>query len=334
MSTSIFLLASERSGTNLVRRRLSESQAELLGPAPLHVLKHLHDAQPAYGDLAEQRNFDALLEDALGLAYEHFSPWDERITVAELRHACAAVPPAGRSVVAVMDAMYTLYGRRKAFTGYICKDNDLFDYTHAIAGQLPEAGFIHLHRDPRDVIASQLRRPMQSSSVVRLAELWRDEQIKCINALVDPLLRGRCLRISYETLLADEPGVLASIHARFGLTPADNRARKLFAAEHTEIVEWRNLDKATDRSNTGGYRNKLTRRQIAIIESITWHQMRWLGYRPENPVRPRVGRLAREFDVQWARLIDGVTHPWRVRKLTGLQRQRRAYLRRLRERWQ
>src|SRR5699024_9018031 len=57
MTAPIFLLASERSGTNLLRRRLTEAQSNVYGAAPLHLLKHLYFAEPYYGDLSDDANF-------------------------------------------------------------------------------------------------------------------------------------------------------------------------------------------------------------------------------------------------------------------------------------
>ena len=62
----IFILSSERSGTNLLRRRLSEWQKVAYGPAPLHLLKHLYYAQPFYGDLSKTEALQQFLNDALG----------------------------------------------------------------------------------------------------------------------------------------------------------------------------------------------------------------------------------------------------------------------------
>ena len=53
----VFLLGSERSGTNLLRKRLTESQDIYFGPAPAHFLKHLYYRQYYYGELSKDINF-------------------------------------------------------------------------------------------------------------------------------------------------------------------------------------------------------------------------------------------------------------------------------------
>src|SRR5690349_3847480 len=78
----LFLIASERSGTNLLRKRLTASQSYYFGPSPAHFLKHLYYREPFYGNLAEDARFQSLVEDALALCFVHFSPWDIELDAA------------------------------------------------------------------------------------------------------------------------------------------------------------------------------------------------------------------------------------------------------------
>ncbi len=331
MSASpVFLLASERSGTNLLRRRISAFQRDLCGPPPIHILKILYDVAPYYGDLSADDAFRALVGDGLRLCYEHFSPWDVRFEVRQIEQAHWDLFGKRRSVVALMHTLYTCYARAKGCGSYLCKDNNLFDYGPQILWDIPDAGFIYLYRDPRDCVASQLARPRQTSSSVRLAELWRDEQITSI-AFVSQGKAGKLLRVSYEALVSDEERTLNRICEHFGLRSRETGSMPN-AEEQTHVHEWKNLDRQTIRDNFGKYRTSLTERQVRTVEGIAWHQLKWLEYRPENAARPSIGTLRRIWDREFHIVLDALRRRTTVVKLTEGQRRMDDAVRAIRSR--
>ena len=223
----IFLLASERSGTNLLRRRLSAFQRTAYGPPPPHILKQLYYAVPFFGDLVEDRNFIRLIRIVLRLCYEHFSPWDEMISAEEVFEAYRTRHGTNRTLILLKDTVFRIIAEKKGYRTYFCKDNNVFDFTLAIEKEIENARFIYLYRDPRDYAVSQLERVEQTSSVVRLAELWRDEQLKCIRIASDPALRCRVYSLSYENFVRDEVRHLHRICELFGLEEGRNDAAAL-----------------------------------------------------------------------------------------------------------
>lgn len=296
MSDPVFLLASERSGTNLLRRRLTERQSVAIGPSPLHLLKHLYFAEPYYGDLDDDRNFLTLIEDARGLAYKHFSAWDVEITSRDVLGEYRDVVGQNRSAIGIMHALYTMYARRKGYQTYFCKDNNLFDFVEEIRAELPHARFVYLHRDPRDVVLSQLGRPTQIKSVSYLAQLWRDEQIKCIRRAYDLERKGLVTRVAYESFICDEAATIEVLCEKLHLSLRDDVVNR-FSAEQTDIQEWSNLNKPTMVDNYGKFQEGLSRSAIRTIEAICWWQMQWLGYSPLHEARPTVSRLQSEAGV-------------------------------------
>lgn len=216
-SGPVFIVASERSGTNLLRRRLTEAQSLLYGPSPLHILKHLFYAEPYYGDLSNNIIFTSLIDDALNLAYKHFSPWDVFFSVKDVLEKYPILFPAERSVIGVMHVLYTMYAHVKGYESYVCKDNNLFDFTCQIHKAIPEARFIFLYRDPRDVVLSELKRPNQVKGVHYLARLWKKEQIKSIRSYTDLLRLGASYSVSYEDLISNEESIIENICQWLGL---------------------------------------------------------------------------------------------------------------------
>jgi len=291
----VFIVASERSGTNLIRRRISEYQGVYYGPSPIHILKHFFYHMSFYKNLNDDDNFEQLVIDCQGLAYHHFSPWDEVIESREIFDRYSQfVPSRRRSIVGVMHVMYSICAERKGYKSYVCKDNNLFDYLYPIALTIPAAKFIFLYRDPRDSILSQLKRPLQIKNIPYLATTWKQEQIKVIQGFSFEEIKERVYTISYEEFIENEKHKLDEIF-QFLNVERTSFKNNLFVNEKTEIKEWSNLDKDTIKNNSGKYLDELSSASISMIESITKTEMRALSYR-------RVGN-GRSYNSIYLRLL-------------------------------
>ncbi|MDF2446257.1 MAG: sulfotransferase [Moraxellaceae bacterium] len=290
MKPPVYLLASERSGTNLLRKRLTENQRAYFGGAPAHFLASLYYREPYYGDLGDDNCFRELIRDALDLCYVHFSPWDVEFTVEEVL-ADFTASGLRRSSVLLSHFLMQKYAEAKGYESYFCKDNNLYEFVDALLRDIPGVKFIYLHRDPRDYALSQLNRPRVLQDIFRIARLWEYEQNKCIRHLVS-LPPERIHRVSYETLIADEERVIQDVCGFLG-TALEKKAAVEKDNLKVELHEWKNLDKPTMKDNAGKFRDKMTPRQLAVVESLCWQPMRYLGYEPVHVTRPSVSLLER-----------------------------------------
>ena len=269
----VFIISSERSGSNLLRKRLTDSQNFYLGPSPGHFLKNLYYQQPYYGDLSIDQNFKKFISDALDLCLVHFSPWKVDWTPESLLSAYSGHP---RDAIYLMHFMMNTYAKEHGFEGYICKDNDLFEMASEIAAEIPGAKFIYLYRDPRDVVLSQIKRPGAAKSVVRQSKLWAYQQAKAIAISERLRAKNRCFFVSYETLVGEESLILGHLLDFLNVERAEGNDYRDDMREH--VHEWSNLLGETIQENSGKFLKELPMRKISLAESICARQMSYLGY--------------------------------------------------------
>lgn len=269
----IFIIASERSGTNLIRKRISDNQKHYLGPSPAHLLKNLYYQQPYYGDLSLDENFKKFISDALDLCLVHFSPWKMDWTPESVLRSFGEKP---REAIYLMHHMMNSYAREQGYEGYICKDNFLYEFAIDISTKIPGAKFIYLYRDPRDFVLSQIKRPGAIKSVARYANLWAYEQTKAI-AVSDQLrLKEKCFFVSYEGFISEEDKTVKEILDFLGLDQVKGKGYQDNMQER--VHEWANLSKETKRNNYGKFFKELSKEKIKLVESICGRQMSYLNY--------------------------------------------------------
>jgi len=289
----VYLIASERSGTNLLRKLLTQHQDVYFGPSPAHFLKHLYRPEPYYyARYGKQKGFELLVEYALELCYVHFSPWQvkfDRDAVIEQYNQTSREP----NTILLAHMLMELYAKGMGFTSYFCKDNNIFDFAFDILNVLPDAKFVYLYRDPRDVVCSQKRRLLQSDSVTRAAKLWRNGQVGCIRAR-ESLGDGRCFSVSYESLVSDTTLELERLCEFLGVSYQESKREVHVMAG--KVQAWENLDRPVMKYNTEKYAKGLSVRQIAEVERLCSAQMEYLGYERLSAGGAKTNHLYEAYD--------------------------------------
>ena len=279
-NNSVYIIASERSGTNLLRKLFTQHQSIYYGPSPAHFLKNLFYREPYYGCLKEDDHFKSLIKDALDLATIHFSPWQIDWDKEELLIEYGNTYGNRRNVVLLSHFLMKKYAVEQGFESYVCKDNDIFEFADAIKRELPDTKFIYLHRDPRDVALSQYERTLQTYSLARITALWRYEQIRSIrfyNSNPDFVYK-----LSYEDLITNEEKVIGSLCKFLGVEFSSSiNDAEVF---HGQSKEWANLSKPILRNNSKKYLGKFSRKKIQFIEFRLSSQMSYLGYEFDYPL--------------------------------------------------
>ena len=147
----------------------------------------------------------------------------------------------------------------------------------------PEATYIHLVRDPRDVARSVVQKEW-AGNVYQAAEYWLDAE-RCWESLAGHLSEDQAIEVRYENLVTDAETVLSAICGFMGLRYSP--AMLEYSADAPQYP-------APDPSLVAQWRTAMAPRDIALVEIRTGPLLQRRGYVRSGYPWPRVGRSRHE----------------------------------------
>jgi hypothetical protein len=138
-----------------------------------------------------------------------------------------------------------------------------------IAEVYPDARFIHIIRDGRDVARSIVAQPWPPTTVKEAAEEWRSSV--AAGRAAAPELGERLAEVHYEELLADPRAGIERLYAHLGLEGGIDEA---LAVAGEKVNDWHN----DERVGSGTWREAWGRRDRRDFEHEAGELVRELGY--------------------------------------------------------
>lgn len=311
----IFIMASERSGTNLLRKILG-SHSLLSDPLPLHAWMHLSNLLPYYGPLENAANFDKLVSDALYLANipDAILSWHKNLTRENLTPFFKK-----ENLSSTVAALYSAYAKTEQKEGWVCKEANLFDYAYDILATFPDAKFIYLVRDGRDVATSVKKMLSHSRVLYYIVKKWRSEQLKCLSIYNNIKSNNSIVKVRYEDLLVNPVDQLTKICSTLEI-PFESGMLQFYESEssirESTIHNLDNISKPLDQTNFNKYQKLLSLEEIKLFEHIGGDVLSLLGYDLEYPKRRKsistLKKVQYHFQNSWYRRQDQVT--WKKKK--------------------
>jgi Sulfotransferase family len=279
-----FLVGCGRSGTTLLRAMV-DAHPDIAVPPESHFIVAL-----ARGSFDRQSFLDHLY------ASKRFELWELDRPVVEAglaRAAPAAYPDAVRAVFASWAATKGKHRWADKTPGYVL-------HIPRLAELFPEAVFVHLVRDGRDVAASFLE--LGWAGTIEEAALHWKLRVRRGRRAGARLPAGRYHELRYEELVADpEPalrGVCDAVGLAFDAAMLDHRAGAAEVARTTSHPGYhRHL--AEPVRDVRDWRSDLTPSQQARVELVAGPLLAELGY-PASGARPSAGDRA-AVAAQWLR---------------------------------
>ena len=302
-----FVVGVARSGTTLLRLML-DAHPELAIPHETHFIPVVLREPPREPDASRERFLELLTG---------FPTWEDLKTPAELlREELLWVEPF--DVRDGLRAFYRLYARSRGKARWGDKTPSYLQHIPAIHAALPEARFIHILRDGRDVAVSL--RPLWFSpgeSMETQADYWARQ---IVEARAQALGRPFYLEVRYEDLIADPVRELrricgfldlpyhpamAEYHrtARLRLEEAETRRAHdggVIITKEERLHIQRFTSQPPEPSRVGRWKTELTPEMVAAYEEVAGELLDELGYR----------RGARRGDRRGARRRFGGLFNW------------------------
>lgn len=271
----VFIIGTERSGSNLLRLLLN-AHPSIMIPHPPHVMRDFAPFLRRYGDLREDRSFRRLVEDVASVVELHFAPWPFRPDRERLFRGSAS-----RTLYGVYAGLYEQYREREGKRRWGCKSTFMFAHIDEILAHHARPRLIHLVRDPRDVAASAEKSVFSAFHPLKSAELWARQQ-QVIEDRAARLEPGVLLRVRYEDLTADPQGTMKRIMEFLGEEFQPEQLMYFQRREAQELsglsASWRNCGEPVSTASVGRFRSRLSPREIARIESVAGPWMGRYGY--------------------------------------------------------
>lgn len=272
----IFMIGTQRSGSNLLRLMLNQLP-EIAAPHPPHILQRFMQFVPAYGDLAVDANFSQLVEDVCRLVELNPVPWEGVVLDrSDVTWRCRQ-----RSLVAIQGAVYDICAEAKGAETWCCKSLANINFVPQIEGYFREPKYIYLYRDGRDVAVSFRKAVVGEKHFYHIAREWADTQRLALKLRYE-INQDRFLAVSYEKLTGDPAGTARALCAFLGVPYRESmldfhrtdEAKR--AATSSEL--WVNVTSPVMAGNSRKFLREASEQDISIFESVAGPALDALGY--------------------------------------------------------
>ena len=320
----LFLLGTERSGSNLLRLILN-AHSGIHIPHPPHIVRYFAPLEASYGDLSNIARFRDLVGDVLLLLRAHTHPWPFHPTVDD----GGALAPS-RSVFGVFAAVYELSRAKSGKRRWGCKSTFMIHNVDDVLRHFPDARLLHLVRDPRDVVVSSRKSVFSPFHPYFTAKLWQEQQAVG-QVLGNRIPDSQLMVLRYEDLLLDSEQVTRRICAFLG-EDFEAGMMRFFETDEARTSarlseSWRNTGSPILRGNAEKFRKELSMDEIRLVEQVCGPVLLAFGYTPvvlsEDAARvsewsPDAAQLTRWrlMDLRWraeveARSLRNDKNHWR-----------------------
>jgi hypothetical protein len=280
-ATPVFLLSTERSGSNLTRSILN-THSEITAPHPL---------EPAYpwlktvppGELSE-KSCRRLVRDILINKQYSFQPLVDTLDIDRVYERF--LENDGHTFIDMQQALYEEYSAVDDASVWVSKDPSQWRYLDDAFEHYDDLKIVYLVRDPRDVSLS-----FKGSNVGRYhpyysASRWAEEQSRGRELLENRPEDVHLL--NYEQLLEESE---ATVRGMCEFLNIEYEPEMLYfydtddaqkASKSADVFE--NLAVPIKSDNYNKYKEQLPRNEIRIIEKLTAELLTEFGYEHEYPL--------------------------------------------------
>jgi hypothetical protein len=299
----VFLVCSERSGSNLIREIIG-GHSKVYAPPSLHIGRHLGARFYHYviGDRNPQ--LQSLIKIELEKRIErHFGPDKAR----DFKDFIEKKKFHGFDDI--FDLIYIFLSSGSGKKMIFIKENNIIEQMPYILHHFPDSKFVFQVRDPRDYFASviSLKNGWLKSkygSTKHALDVWRSDQLCGLN-LISHLGPNRVHFHRYEDLLQNPDIVLSRLcdflSIEFEGSMLDFHSRASVVEMSHKNTAWSNLKKPLITDNTNKFKSKVRPPMLKVIETYLGDLMDVFGYERAFEVKKSVSA--------WSTILPLLTEP-------------------------
>lgn len=305
----IFMIGTQRSGSNLLRLMLNQLP-EVAAPHPPHILQRLAPMLSGYGDLKQDAGFMRLVDDVCQLVELNPVPWEG----VALDRQDVAFRCSERSLAAVFGAVYDIMAETRGARTWCCKSLANINYLNDIEHYFRDsAKYIYLYRDGRDVAVSFRKAVVGEKHFYHIAKEWGATQQLALG-MRERAGSKRFISVRYEDITAQPESTMQRLCKFLGYayTPSmlnfheTDEARK--AAKSSDL--WGNVASPVMADNTRKFLREAGEADIRVFELVAGNALDALGYERVATRKGEKGEFSadevRHFDAENKRLKEEV----------------------------
>ena len=286
MEAPIFIVGCDRSGTTLLRIMLNQSPI-LHVPNESGFLTKFRNQQGVYGDFTQpyQRWFFIRDLQTNKATSKTFSFQIFKLTLEEAEAALAEAAPT--DYIGAASALFRASAHKHGKQQWGDKTPRHVLHIPWLAEAFPQAKFVQVIRDGRDVAISLLKAGWVSS-FLQAAHHWQ-ERVEAGRTAGSALGQDRYYELRYEQLVMHPEETLKALCSWLGLEYIPQMERYYENAADYIITNWHlheMVTKPVDSSRAHAWKQKLSRGEIADFESVAGDLLRKLGYEVSGATVP------------------------------------------------
>ena len=285
-----FILGNPRSGTSLLRIMLN-AHPHIVAPPECGFLQWWHEKYQEW-DRKDSKNPNRVKEFVTDvMSSKKIETWD--IKGLDIKECIASHRPSSYGELCL--CVYLAQASKSetnsnTIKSVVDKNNYYINHTEVLNKTWPEALYIHLIRDGRDVAASYLDlqdlesespyRPDLTYEIEGIAREWSHNN-QHIDSFLKSFSPNRSIRIKYENIIRDPETTLSDVVSFLGLTYSEEMMNYPSHNDEPEAtLDWKqNTLKEPDPSRIGRYKDQIEKSDINTFERMANESMIQFGYK-------------------------------------------------------
>ena len=265
-----FVVGCPRSGTSLLRDTLRAHPAISIPPES-HFIPRLY---AAWGDPDSGHEASALARKILSLS--RVRKWELELEPSDFSDC--------RSFAEVLELLFGDFARRQGKPHWGDKTPQYVAHIPLLSRLFPDARFIHIYRDGRDVVESLLTTPFTPGNVFRAARGWRD--YVQLGRDAGSTIADRYLEVRYETLVTEPKETMREVCDFIGEAFTEAMLERPDASELSGPYRYTQVTPGFSSAKAFAWKQGMPLRDRTIIESVAGDLLAQLGYELEALGRP------------------------------------------------